>query len=388
MDRSTALNKLRERYDEDKERNEQSFHQYITEHYDELIEKLYEGIRHLDTDYPIHIVQFQLMRSDIYHGNSRIRICGYDENWYMDEKRTEYDIDAEGLFQAFQDTIDRLNQEISVYMGSVTIYDIRNLVCEHFIDCFCKEAMLIRQGFLAFDEWADRNHVTLQAPYRIVWGVYRKTAETLFNMDRPGKGTTQLEQECKKNNLFLSFAESRLENLDISKENFAYFNVKNSYMSHMGFEECVFGEAMFKKTQIEWSSFVKSTFYGCNFNEAYGYQLDFSGASITNSCFDMGKIRKGRFDGAVLTDVTFTESILEECSFKNCRLCRVDLRAESLSGIDFEGAILEEVYIHMKDVDELELTKEQREHVYVLKEETDALLHAETGQDAEKSDRD
>ena len=97
--------------------------------------------------------------------------------------------------------------------------------------------------------------------------------------------------------------------------------------------------------------------------------MDFGGAQIVNTAFEDMKLRKGKFDGAVLTDVSFYGSVLEECSFQNTTLTRVDLRLASMENIDFTGAVLQDVYVHYKDADKLALTEEQSEHVYVLEEE-------------------
>lgn len=381
MDRNTALEKLAERFAEEKERLSQAFEAHVTEHYEELIKKLYAGIRKLDTQHPIRVIQFQIMRADLYQGKCCIRVCGYDENWYMDEKRCEYDLEMPEWYVPFQKVIDQLDKESYVYMGAVTIYDIRNLVCEHFIACFLKAAMQIRQEFLLFDEWAKQNGLQYQPPYRVVWGVYRGAAETLFCMECTGKSADDLKAECERDakrgrqaHLHKSFVGSKVENAKFSGENFAYLNMKNSHMSRVSLENCMFGQAMFLHAVMEWCSFAQATLYGCNFNEVEGYQLDCRNASITNSCFEKAKLRKGKFDGATLTDITFADAVLEECSFQNAKLYRVDLRAATLSGIDFTGAKLEDVYIHANDVEHLQLTEEQAEHVYVLKEEVDAVL--------------
>ncbi len=381
MDRKVALIQLQERVEEAKPLLKQKFTKLVEEHYEELVEELYQGIRKLDEQYPIRVVQFQLMRSDIYSGKCNIRVCGYNENWYLDENRTEAEVAAEYLYEPFQELINKLSVEISVYMGSVTEYDIRNLVCEFFMQCFCEIAVIIRQRFLVFDEWALENKITWKLPYRIVWGEYCGKAETLFYLDNYGKKTEDFRKECmdenverKEANLFKSFVQSEIKEIQVQNENFAFLNLKDSCLSQVSFMGCTFGQAMFRKSVMEWCSYETSRLYGCNFNETEQYQTNYCDARLINCCMEEAKIRKAKFDNALLEDISFWGTALEECSFRNAKMKRVDLRACNIQGIDLTDAELEQVYVQEKDIEALHLSPEQSHHVYVLKEEADAVL--------------
>lgn len=369
MDRKTALEKLGQRFAAEKQALTQRFIEQIEQHLDELAAAVYSTIQTMDKADSVRIIQVQVMRADVYQGRSRIMICGYDENWYLDESHWQSDVEAPYLYEPFVEVEMRLAKELSVYMGAVTDYDIRNLVCEHFVRCFSEQAVRVRNHFALFDEWAEMQKLTFSVPYRILWGAYREHVETLFYMDKKQKGTREFRAELKDNNLFRSFVESSISDAEISGKNFAFLNIKNSSLVRVNFAECVFGQSLFIRTSAQWCQFSKCMFYGCNWNQADGYQMDFSGAQITNTAFEEMKLRKGKFEGTVLTDVSFYGSALEECSFRNATLTRVDLRGLSLENLDFAGAVLQDVYVHYKDADKLALTEEQSAHVYVLEEE-------------------
>uniref|UniRef100_A0A0N5AAF8 Pentapeptide repeat-containing protein n=1 Tax=Syphacia muris TaxID=451379 RepID=A0A0N5AAF8_9BILA len=369
MDRETALKELAQHFEERKQMLTEFFGKRMEEHLEELIREIYEKIAH-----PARIIQIQVMRTDVYQGRSQIMVCGYDESWYMDEDHWQYPVEARYLYEPFAAEEMRLEKEISVYMGAVTHYDIKNLVCEHFIKCFADQAVRVRNHFALFDEWADGQGLEIPVPYRILWGTYRGHAETLFYMDKIHKTAEDLKAQLKKDNLFRSFVESSVADMEIQQKNFAFLNMKKSALLRVCFAQCVFGQSMFKEALIEWCGFQKCMFYGCNFNDVKGYQMDFRGAQITNTAYEQITLRKGSFEGAVLTDVSFYGAALEECSFQNATLTRVDLRAEAMENIDFTGATLQDVYVHYKDADKLALTEEQSGQVYVLEEETDEVL--------------
>ncbi len=379
MDRKIALEKIKERFEEEKPLLQQKFLECLNEREQELLTELYEGIKQLNPEYPIRVLQFQLMRTDIYQGHSYITLCGYNADWYLDEERTEYQIDADYLYQPFQELEDSMKKEISVYMGGVTVYDIKNLICEYFLECFINMADRMLNNFYLFDEWTQENQISFALPYRIVWGEYRGRAKTIFYLDKAGKTKEEIQKELEDNKekeayLFCSWTESDLADITLKQNNFGHLNMKNSRLSRVTFDKCMFLGAGFKNSFMEWCSFEQSILNGCNFNELQAYQLDFSSAQISNCSFEQSKLRKGKFDKAVLTDVIFTEGNLSECSFRNARLCRVDLRTENLSNIDFIGAELEQVYIHVKNYDEITLTPEQESQVYILEEEVHELL--------------
>lgn len=379
MDREIGLKKVKECIEEKKPFLQKEFLKLAEEQKEKLVSELYEGMKHLDKQYPIRILQFQIMRADIYQGDCYITVCGYDKDWYLDEKRTEYKISAKYLYQPFQELEEHMKKEISIYLGGVSIYDIRNIICEYFIECFVNLADTIQEKFYLFDEWARENEIIFEAPYYIVWGEYRGITKTLFYQGKLGKTKEDIQKELEENKekqayLFGSWVESNLTDMVVIQQNFAHLNMKNSSLNQVKFHKCMFARAMFQNSVAEWCSYEKSILNGCNFNNLQAYQLDFSNAQIENCSFEGIKLRKGRFDGAVLTDVAFTDGTLEECSFQNGKLCRVDLRAEKLMNIDFTGAELEQVFIYGKHADKLKLTPKQQSQVYILEEELGEIL--------------
>lgn len=379
MDRKIALEKIKQRFEEEKPLLLQRFLEQVSQREQTLEAELYKGIKSLNTDYPIRVLQFQMMRSDIYQAHSPITVCGYNGDWYGDEERTEYQIAADYLYEPFGELEEKLKKEISVYMGAITEYDIKNLVCEFFLECFTDMADGVLEKFYLFDEWAKEEGLSFEIPYRILWGEYRGRAKTIFYQGKPGKGKEEIQKELeeakeKEAHLFCSWVESHVTDFTLKQENFAHLNMKNSRLSRVAFCECMFARAMFQKSFLEWCSFENSIFNGCNFTRLQAYQLDFSGAQIENCSFEESELRKGKFEKALLTDVVFTEGSLSDCSFRNAVLCRVDLRTKGLENVDFTGAQLKDVYVHVKHVDEMKLTPEQMEQVYVLEEEVREIL--------------
>lgn len=379
MDRKIALEKLKERFEEEKILLHRKFSECLKEKEQELITELYSGIRQLNWQYPIQVLQFQMMRADIYQEHSYITVCGYKADWYLDEERTEFQIDADYLYQPFQELKERMEKEISVYMGGVSVYDIKNLIGEYFLECFVDMAERIQEKFYLFDEWAKENQISLTTPFRIVWGEYRGKTKTIFYIDKAGKTKEEIEKELeeekeKEAHLFCSWVESEVSDLTLKQQNFAHLNMKNSRLSQVTLEKCMLARAMFQNSLMEWCSFQQGVINGSNFNKVQAYQLDFRDARIGNCSFENINLRKGKFDNAVLTDVVFTQGNLSECSFQGATLCRVDFRIEHMENIDFTGAVMEQVFIHAENADEIRLTPEQMEQVFVLEEEISELL--------------
>ncbi len=369
MDRKTALEKLGQSFEAEKAALTQCFIEQMERHLDALVGEIYSAIQTMGETDSVQMIQIQVMRTDVYQGKSRIIICGYNENWYLDENHWQSEVEAAYLYEPFAEMERRLAKGLSAYMGAVTDYDVRNLVCEHFIKCFSEQAARVRNHFALFDEWAETQGLVLSVPYRVLWGAYREHVETLFYMDKKQKGTKEFRTELKDNNLFRSFVESSVSDTEICGKNFAFLNMKSSALERALFTKCVFGQSLFIRASVQWCQFRQCMFYGCNWIQTDGYQMDFNDAQIVNTAFEEMKLRKGKFDGAILTDVSFYDAALEECSFRNATLTRVDLRVSSMENLDFTGAVLQDVYVHYKDADKLTLTEEQSEHVYVLEEE-------------------
>lgn len=372
MDRALALEKLKGTFELKKDNTQRQYELILQKHKVQLTQKLLEAVLQLRKHYPIRVLQFQLMRTDLYQDKYRIEVCGYNKNWYLDEERTTAYVDIAYLFMPFQKLKQELEQGISVYMGAVSLYDINNMVNEFFISCFNHSAMQMREGFYLFDEWLLSNSRTYRKPYRVMWGEYRGRVDVLYLQDEYGKEAQDLIKVCehdkKAGHQFLSSVHSNLKDMRLKGEKFAYLNVKKSSMQYVEFEHCQFGESMFQESVMDWCSYNGSTFYGCNFSRIKGYQLGFANTVITNSSFEGINLRRGNFQGARLVAVDFGKSNLSECNFRNTTLSMVDLRAESLEGIDLTDARMEEVYINEKDMELLHLTEQQKENVYVLKE--------------------
>ncbi len=372
MDRRLALERIEEIFTLHKDRVERKYRQILEQHQEQLVKDLLAAVLTLKKYYPIRILQFQIMRTDLYQKKYRIEVCGYNKKWYLDEERTTAYVDIEFLFEPFKELAAVLEEDLLKYMGAVSQYDIDNIVNEFFISCYNRSATGIRKDFLLFDEWLIQHKKSYRKPYRVMWGDYRGRADVLFCQDKPGKTSDELctacEEDKKDGHLFFSFVDSDLKDITLTEERFAYLNMKRSKLKKVNFEKCEFGECLFMESIMDWCSYADNCFYGCNFNNVKGYQLEFAGASIRNSVFTGMELRKGNFQRAELVAVDFKDCSLEECSFRDATLSMVDLRAEKLEGIDLTGARLEQVYIYEKDMEVLGLTDEQKKHVYVLTE--------------------
>lgn len=381
MERKKALGIVQEKIEAAKPQLKQAFDEKFNASKEKLIQDLFAGIDQLDKSYPIRILQFNILRSALYEGKPSIAVTGYDDKWYTDEKRTVSYVDVSYLFEPFAQSIREFDEELSVYMGAVTAYDLRNDICEFFIDCFMQKDHELAAAFDRFDEWAAQHGFSLTVPYRIVMGQTYENVNMLFAMDRTGKTKEDFLKEIKVDSdkkrpghMFHCFVESNLAGIELAQENWGHLNVKNSKLSKVQFQKCAFVALFAEKCDIEWTDFKECQLYGANFSRSQAYQLDFEGSTIENTTFEGISLRKGKFEGAKLENVIFKDAVLEECSFKNATLKNVDLRVSKAEHIDFEGAVLEDVFIHVTDADQLELTGEQQGHVFVLKEEVDALF--------------
>lgn len=372
MERNLALEKLGELFALHKDKTEHRYRQIFEQHQEQLVQDLLAAVLELKKYYPIRVLQFQIMRTDLYQKKYRIEVCGYNKKWYLDEERTTAYVDIEFLFEPFKELEKVLSQDYLKYMGAVSQYDIDNIVNEFFLSCYNRSASSIRKDFLLFDEWLLQNKKSYRKPYRVMWGDYKGRADILFYQDKIGKSNEELLKACeedkKEGHQLFSFVGSDLKKIRLEKEKFAYLNMKKSTLEEVIFEKCDFGESLFMESIMDWCTYADNRMYGCNFSNVKGYQLDFHGASITNTVFTGMELRKGNFCGAELVGIDFQDCKLEECNFQNATLTMVDLRAKTLEGIDLTGAKLEQVYIYEKDIETLQLTEEQKSHVYVLEE--------------------
>ncbi|MBO4751065.1 MAG: pentapeptide repeat-containing protein [Lachnospiraceae bacterium] len=381
MERKKALGIVQEKMEAAKQGLKQAFDEKFAASKEKLVQDLYAGIDQLDKTYPIRILQFNILRSALYEEKPSIAVTGYDHSWYTDEKRTVSYVDVSYLFEPFAKSIHEIDEELSVFMGAVTAYDLRNDLCEYFIECFMQKDHELAAAFDRFDEWASQHGFSLTVPYRIVMGQTYENVNMIFAMDRTSKKKEDFLKEIKTDSnkkrpgpMFHCFVESDLAGMQLEKENWGHHNIKNSKLSKVQFKNCAFIALFAEKCDIEWTNFKECHLYGGNFSRSQAYQLDFEGSTIENTTFEGISLRKGKFEGARLENVIFKDATLEECSFKNATLKNVDLRVSKAEHIDFEGAILEDVFIHVTDADQLDLTGEQQGHVFVLKEEADALF--------------
>lgn len=372
MDRTLALEKIRGNFDLKKDSVQRRYKELLNSCKSQLVDELLDAVLKLKKYYPIRVLQFQIMRTDLYQGKYRIEVCGYNKFWYLDEERTTAYVDIEFLYEPFQKLKEELEAEVPVYLGAISQYDINNMVNELFISCFNSSAPQMRESFFVFGEWLLQNNRAYLKPYRVIWGEYKGRTDILYLQDEFGKETKEFiklcEQDKKAGHQFASFVQSNLKDMKLKEEKFAYLNMKKSIMQEVTFENCQFGESMFRESVMDWCSYANSIFYGCNFGRIKGYQIEFTNSVITNSSFEEINLRRGNFQGAKLVAVDFSNSCLNECNFRNATLSMVDLRTADLDGIDLTDAKLEEVYINEKDIELFHLSEEQREHVYILKD--------------------
>lgn len=375
MDRKNALIKLEQQFMEERGQTKEELEALFADSEELLRDLLFDKIRSLDHNYPVQVLQLQVLRADLYQDRCCIMICGYDKRWYQDPRPAEAFAEADFLYEPFRKLIRRLNDQLDVYLGAVSAYDVRNLACEYFIECFAGLAGKARSWFFLFDEWAGEEGFRFPVPYRVVWGPYRGKTEMIFHMDRSGKSHGDFLEERKEDekrnrdmHFYFSFSESRHQGLRCKHEGFAFLNIKQSKFTDTAFLDCKFASPAFQDSVMDWCSFEGSSLYGSNFSRVRGYQVNFGRTDIRNSTFERISLRKGDFTGARLNGVAFTDGVLEECSFRDASLTDVDLRAASLEGIDFTGAVLERVYIREKAAESLLMTDEQAEHVLVVTE--------------------
>ena len=381
MERKKALGIVQEKTEAEKQNLKQAFEEAFTASKEKLISALFTGIDQLDKSYPIRVIQLNLLRSALYEGKPCIAVTAYDHKWYMDEKRTVSYVDIAYLYEPFAQSIHKLEDEISVYMGAITTYDLKNDLNEYFIECVMEKEHDLASAFDRFDEWAAEHGLLLTVPYRIVMGQTYENVKMLFAMDKTGKTKEDFLSEIKEDttkkrpaHMFHSFVESNLSGFELSDENWGHLNIKHSKLSKGKFQKCEFLALFAEKCESEWIDFKNCRLYGCNFMDGQAYQLDFQGSFIENTTFKGINLRKGKFEGARLENVTFEGATLEECDFRNATLKNVDFRVSKSEHIDFEGAVLENVFVHIDDTEKLELSDEQQENVFVLKEEADALF--------------
>lgn len=380
MEREKALESIREYFEENKKTLFLRFQEIFEEHTPQMMEQIYESIQKLNWNHPIQILQFQIKRVDLYQGQSLLSVCGYDKRWYLDEAYEEDKIMTTYLFEPFAQLQKEMLQESRKYLGSVSIYDIKNIVNEFFQECFKNQIEAVRGYFENFDQWLKAQGLEMKAPYHLIWGDSILNGATLYYEDKPGKTGEQIQKEIERDreeekeiHLHNSWNESNLEKLAFEQEKFLFLNVKRAQSTEVDFKHCMVGRASFHRSEFQWCSMEKSQWYSCDFRQIKGYQLDFTNAQILTSSFENCWLRKGKFDGATLENVVFKDATLQECSFKNARMKNVDLRAVELTGADFSGAVLEQVYINEKDAPYLELTSEQEKNVYVIGESNEVF---------------
>ena len=94
MDRKTALEKLGQSFETEKAALTQCFIEQMERYLDALVGEIYSAIQTMGETDSVRMIQIQVMRTDVYQGKSRIIICGYNENWYLDENHWQSEVEA------------------------------------------------------------------------------------------------------------------------------------------------------------------------------------------------------------------------------------------------------------------------------------------------------
>ena len=154
-----------------------------------------------------------------------LAVRGYDERWYLDEDPKTIYLPVPYLWTPFAQVYEQMQRKLSVYMGAVSEYDIRNQLCEYFLEVFVNLAGLMRGHFYHLKD--------INPPFQILWGIYKGDNRTLLYQDRYGKDTTQFLSELQPVNQFRSFDEAELLKEQVKEKTFVYLNARRSRIQEM-----------------------------------------------------------------------------------------------------------------------------------------------------------
>lgn len=381
MERTKALEKLNQEFELLKEDLKHQYYKAFEKNFEELVKKIYEKLPEVLRQKETQILQFQIRRIDLHNNVCNLEIVAYAHDWYLDQDRCQCMVAVDELWIPFRELIAKMEKNISIYMGSVSTYDLKNICIDYFLECFVDSSDLVREKFDEFDEWLLENKLSMVVPYSLVWGINKGENRTLFYQDVYEKDVKKLlerisddEKKKKIAHFFVSSCKSNLEDEKIEKQAFLHSCFKESRFKNITFNHCTFGRTTFKKSKFEWSGFGGNRMVGCNFRNIDAYQLDFGDADFDLVTFENSELHRVCFEDAKLSRAVFDGSNLKYVSFKNAKLDGVSFRGANLEEIDFTGAEFSNVYVNVKDVARLKLTEEQRENMFVLEEDLNEVL--------------
>lgn len=379
MERNKALEKVNKEFELYKDELQNQYTEAFHSNYDDMLTDIFSATKDVLSRKKARIIQYQVFRIDLHNQHCRITVSAYDDKWYLDENRQDSFVEAGFLWQPFEHLYMRMKKNISVYMGSISEYDLLNIFSEYFLQCFVNSVMKIRDDFALFDEWLLDNHLHMDKPYNILWGINKGENRTLFYQDRTGKSNEDLLPLLSEKNFFVSFVKGMLKKEKIEDKVFLYPNMKESNFSEMIFDRSVFAKAVFKRTKMEWCDYKGCRILYSDFTKIDGYQLKFYETEIDTVSFIESKLFRVGFKKARLSKVIFDHSDLQDVSFKGAELSDVSFRGCSLKEIDFTDTKMNRVYISPMQYKDIKLTREQADHVFVLEEDMNEILQAEAG---------
>lgn len=98
----------------------------LEQHIVELSGQIHQAINQILAEKSCNILQMTVMRADLYQGAPMLAVRGYDERWYLDEDPKTIYLPVPYLWTPFAQVYEQMQRKLSVYMGAVSEYDIRN----------------------------------------------------------------------------------------------------------------------------------------------------------------------------------------------------------------------------------------------------------------------
>ncbi|MGN0403375.1 MAG: pentapeptide repeat-containing protein [Acetatifactor sp.] len=318
MEREAALQSYREKVSGKIADFRSNMEKYLMEHAGYLEDMVKSGMDRLgdqmkkqEKEY-VCFLYISVLKTDLINRNYRIFLHGLDMSWYLDDEPVEAYVDAEELFQPFENLRNMLEEANNGYGGAISVYDIQNLLFEELSLVNSMICQILRYRLRDWEVKGIFDQVVRSPYWLLKWGEYRDKSEFLIQVDRVEKSDSAWKEELAK-------AAHNPEKMIFSywyKGHCQGKNPQNLDMRFITFEECFIQDIKFNHCNMEGSRFPKSKINGC------------------------------RFEGCDLSGADFRDCSFENTSFAGTELMSAIFPAESLPFLDISAEQLQVIHVY------------------------------------------
>ncbi len=302
----------------------------------------------------ISYLEYNLLYTCLIQKKETAEVRVYNDEWYFDSRQqTVGSFDFSYLFPKYRELQTELMDARKRFAGSVTAQDVTSFVLSCAPQFYRYVIAVCRFSILPCIETETFRSILRADQFEINVGEYMACTEAVYKENQAITSEEALRWFSLREEY--EYAYESFTGLDFSGADLSEIDLRYSDLRHTKLIGTDFQDSMLYGTRFSYADMRGADLRYCHMHEA-----DFTGADLTNACFTAAESYAG-----VPGNSEWIITGYQRVSFRNAILSHADFRRSRIRDADFTGATLDGTLFLNYQLDDFDLSLEQRQAIQV-----------------------